>query len=368
MPYFRPSVAALAAYRPGEQPAAGQRVVKLNTNENPYPPGARALAALQAVGPDDLRLYPRPLADEFRASAAAVLGVDPEWIVVGNGSDDLLTMLFRSVTAAGRPVAFPVPTYVLYRTLAQIQDAPAVEVPFDDAYRLPVERLAAAGAALTIVASPNSPSGNRMPNADLQDLAGRTPGLLAIDEAYAAFAAGDALELTRRCENVIVLRTLSKSHSLAGLRLGFAVAPPPLLAGLIKVKDSYNVDAVAAASAQPRCATPNTSAPTSSACAPRAAGWRGRWPASGAASGPARLTSCWCARRAATPAPCTRRSRRAASWCATSTSRCWPTGCASRSARRTRTRGWSMRCGRCWSGAPGARPVARGPDGGRPVS
>ena len=246
MPYFRPSVAALAAYRPGEQPAPGRQVVKLNTNENPYPPGARALAALQAVGPDDLRLYPRPLADELRASAAAALGVDPEWIVVGNGSDDLLTMLFRSVTAAGRPVAFPVPTYVLYRTLAQIQDAPAVEVPFDDAYRLPVERLAAAGAALTIVASPNSPSGNRMPNAELQDLAGRTPGLLAIDEAYAAFAAGDALELTRRCQNVIVLRTLSKSHSLAGLRLGFAVGPPPLLAGLLKVKDSYNVDAVAA--------------------------------------------------------------------------------------------------------------------------
>ncbi len=246
MSYFRPSIDTLAAYQPGEQPAAGEQAVKLNTNENPYPPSARAMAALQAVPADTLRLYPRPFADEFRASAAAVLGVDADWIVVGNGSDDLLTMLFRSVAGAGRPVAFPVPTYVLYRTLARIQEAPTVEVPFDDSYRLPVDGLAAAGAALTLVASPNSPSGNRMPNADLERLAERTPGVLVVDEAYAAFAAGNALELTRRCENVILLRTLSKSHSLAGLRLGFAVARPPLLAGLIKVKDSYNVDAVSA--------------------------------------------------------------------------------------------------------------------------
>ena len=246
MAFFRPSIEALTAYQPGEQPAAGERVVKLNTNENPYPPSPAAMAALRTVRPDDLRRYPRPAADEFRESAAAVLGVGPDWIAVGNGSDDLLTMLFRSVAGPGRPAAYPVPTYVLYRTLARMQDAPAVEVPFDEEYRLPVDRLADARAALTLVASPNSPSGNRMPDSALAALAARAPGVLAVDEAYAAFADGDALELARRRENVVVLRTLSKSHSLAGLRLGFAVAPPPLLAGLLKVKDSYNVDAVAA--------------------------------------------------------------------------------------------------------------------------
>ena len=246
MSYFRPAIDALAAYQPGEQPAADAAVVKLNTNENPYPPSAAALAALRAVEPDSLRRYPQPAADEFRESAAGVLGVDPAWIVAGNGSDDLLTMLFRSVAGSGRPVAFPAPTYSLYRTLARMQDAPVVEVPFDDSYALPVDRLAAAAAALTLVASPNSPSGNRMPNADLGELAGRLQGVLVIDEAYAAFASGDALELTARHENVVVLRTLSKSHSLAGLRLGFAVARPALLAGLRKVKDSYNVDAVSA--------------------------------------------------------------------------------------------------------------------------
>ena len=246
MSYFRPAIDALSAYQPGEQPAAGEQVVKLNTNENPYPPSPGALAVLQSITPDSLRRYPQPAADEFRESAAAVLGIDPAWIVAGNGSDDLLTMLFRSVADGDRPVAFPAPTYSLYRTLARMQGAPAVEVPFDDSYALPVTRLAAAAAALTIVANPNSPSGNRIPNRDLDDLAARLRGILVIDEAYAAFATGDALELTAHRENVVVLRTLSKSHSLAGLRLGYAVARPALLAGLLKVKDSYNVDAVSA--------------------------------------------------------------------------------------------------------------------------
>ena len=246
MSYFRPAIDTLSAYRPGEQPAAGVDVIKLNTNENPHPPSASAMAALRSVEPDSLRRYPRPFADEFRESAAAVLGVDPDWILVGNGSDDLLTILLRSVADSERPIAYPVPTYVLYRTLAQMQDAPAIEVQFDDTYALPTEALAATGAALTLVASPNSPSGNRTGNQVLADLAARLDGILVVDEAYVAFASGNALALTRQCPNVIVLRTLSKSHSLAGLRLGFAVAQPHLIAGLAKVKDSYNVDAVSA--------------------------------------------------------------------------------------------------------------------------
>ena len=246
MSYFRPAIDNLSAYRPGEQPAPGVDVIKLNTNENPHPPSARALAALRSVEPDSLRRYPRPFADEFRESAATVLGVAPDWVLVGNGSDDLLTMLLRSVADSERPIAYPMPTYVLYRTLAQMQDAPAIEVPFDDTYTLPTEALAATGAALTLVASPNSPSGNRTGNDVLASLAARLDGILAIDEAYVAFASGNALALTRQCENVIVLRTLSKSHSLAGLRLGFAVAQPTLIGGLAKVKDSYNVGAVSA--------------------------------------------------------------------------------------------------------------------------
>ena len=246
MSRFRPAIDTLHGYVPGEQPPGGASVVKLNTNENPYPPSPRALAALAAIDGDSLRRYPHPFADTFRRSAAEVLGVDPDWILVGNGSDDLLTMLFRAVTDPGRAVAYPAPTYVLYRTLAAIQGAPVMEVPFDEEYTLPVAALAEAGAALTIVANPNSPSGTTATVEQLADLAARTAGVVAVDEAYVAFAERSALDLVRRNGRVIVLRTLSKSHGLAGLRLGFGVAHPDLLSGLAKVKDSYNVDAVAA--------------------------------------------------------------------------------------------------------------------------
>ena len=247
MSLFRSAVDHLAAYVPGEQPPGDADIVKLNTNENPYPPSPRALAALAGVGAEALRRYPHPLADTFRQSAADVLEVEPDWILAGNGSDDLLTMLFRAVTGAGRPVAYPAPTYVLYRTLAAIQGAPVVEVPFDEEYVLPVDALAAAGAALTLVANPNSPSGTAATLDQLASLADRTTGVLAVDEAYVAFAGASALDLVRRHGHVIVLRTLSKSHGLAGLRLGFGIAHPDLLSGLSRVKDSYNVDAVAAA-------------------------------------------------------------------------------------------------------------------------
>ena len=246
MSYFRPAIDELDVYEPGEQPPSGVDVVKLNTNENPYAPSDAAIEAFRTMDADRLRLYPQPFAEDFRQSAAEVLNIDPDWILVGNGSDDLLTMLLRSVADSDRAVAYPVPTYVLYRTLAQIQNATTIELPFDDAYTLPVEALADANAPLTLVANPNSPSGTRAPNDALTMLAGRLSGVLAIDEAYVEFATDNALELTRRFDNVIVLRTLSKSHSLAGLRLGFGVARPALLGGLAKVKESYNVDAVAA--------------------------------------------------------------------------------------------------------------------------
>ena len=245
MSLFRPAVDALQPYVPGRQPAAGSRVVKLNTNENPYPPSPRALAALAEVEGDALRRYPDPTSRAFREAAAETHGVDPAWIIAGNGSDDVLTMLVRAVTGPGRPVVYPAPTYVLYRTLAAIQEAPVVEVPFDDDFVLPVAALAEAGGALTFVANPNSPTGAAAPARTLAYLADSLDGLLVIDEAYAAFAEADALDLVRGRPNVVVLRTLSKSHGLAGLRLGYAVAPPAVIEGLGKVKDSYNVGAVA---------------------------------------------------------------------------------------------------------------------------
>jgi len=245
MSYFRPNIDALVVYVLGEQPAPGTRVIKLNTNENPYPPSPAALKVLHEFDAEALRRYPDPMAAATARAAGAVCGLEADWVLVGNGSDDLLTMIMRACADDHRSAAYPMPTYVLYRTLAQIQDARCIEVDFDDDYDLPVDALAAARAPVTLVAMPNSPSGTVWPLDRLDDLAGRLAGMLVIDEAYADFAESNALSLVKSRPNVIVLRTLSKGYSLAGLRVGFGLANPDLLSGLVKVKDSYNVDAVA---------------------------------------------------------------------------------------------------------------------------
>jgi len=247
MTYFRQNINALSGYVPGEQPPPEAKVIKLNTNENPYPPSPEVLKVLQELQGELLRRYPDPMAGAFRQSASQVLRVPADWILVGNGSDDLLTMIIRACTEPGRQVVYPMPTYVLYRTLAQIQGAECMEVAYPDDYSLPVEQLIEAQGTVTFVASPNSPSGTVAPVELLDKLAAQLSGVLVIDEAYVDFAESDALELVKRHDNVIILRTLSKGYSLAGLRLGFGVGNPALLEGLIKVKDSYNVDAVACA-------------------------------------------------------------------------------------------------------------------------
>lgn len=247
MTFFRPNINAMSGYVPGEQPLPGTQVIKLNTNENPYPPSPEALKVLRELEGELLRRYPDPMATAFRAAASQVLGVPADWILVGNGSDDLLTMIIRACSEPGQRVVYPMPTYVLYRTLTQIQGAEFVEVPYQENYTLPVEPLIETQGAVTFVASPNSPSGTVASVEQLEKLATHLSGVLVIDEAYVDFAETDALEVVKKYDNVIILRTLSKGYSLAGLRLGFGVANPALLDGLIKVKDSYNVDAVACA-------------------------------------------------------------------------------------------------------------------------
>ena len=245
MSHFRESIDRLEAYVPGEQPQAGSKVIKLNTNENPYPPSPKAMKVLREFDGERLRLYPKPYADDVRLAVSRVLKVPPEWVLVGNGSDELLTMIMRSAAEPGRRVVFPTPTYVLYRTLAEIQQADILEAPFDDVYTLPVDALQAADGAVTLIASPNSPSGTSAATGQIARLAEAARGLVVVDEAYVDFAEDSALSLAARFDNVVILRTLSKGYSLAGLRIGFAVARPRVVDGLSKVKDSYNVDAVA---------------------------------------------------------------------------------------------------------------------------
>jgi histidinol-phosphate aminotransferase len=248
MSYFRPAIDVMTGYVPGEQPKSGIKVIKLNTNENPYPPSPKAIAALQNIDGDSLRRYPDPFAHDFCQAVSEVLDVPADWVIVGNGSDDVLNILIRACAEGrDRKVVYPMPTYVLYRTLAAMQPAEVVEVPYGENFQLPIDQLVAANGAVTFIASPNSPSGHIVPLDDLRQLARRVSGIVAIDEAYVDFAEYSALPLVKEFDNVIVLRTLSKGYSLAGLRLGFGIANPQLLSGLFKVKDSYNIDAVAIA-------------------------------------------------------------------------------------------------------------------------
>ncbi len=245
--YFRASVDAMTGYVPGEQPKPGTNIVKLNSNENPYPPSPKALQVLQSLDGEYLRRYPDPFAQEFRKAVSEVLAVPVDWIMAGNGSDELLSVIVRACADAERKVVYPMPTYVLYRTLTEMQPTARVEIPYAEEYRLPLEELVAAEGAVTFIASPNSPSGHVVPLHELQQLAQRLSGVLVVDEAYVDFAEETALPLVQEFENVLILRTLSKGYALAGLRLGFGIAHPNLLAGLFKVKDSYNIDAIAGA-------------------------------------------------------------------------------------------------------------------------
>lgn len=248
MSYFRPAIDAMTGYIPGEQPKPGTKIIKLNTNENPYSPSPKAMEVLQNLDSEWLRRYPDPFARDFCQAVSNALGVPTDWIIVGNGSDDLLNILVRCCAEGNeRKVVYPMPTYVLYRTLSAIQPAQVVEVPYSADFKLPIEELVAANGAITFIASPNSPSGHLVPLDDLRKLAEEVSGIVAIDEAYVDFADYTALPLVEEFDNVIVLRTLSKGYSLAGLRMGFGVANPKLLSGLFKVKDSYNIDAIAIA-------------------------------------------------------------------------------------------------------------------------
>lgn len=246
MGYFRAAIDQMTGYVPGEQPKPGVPVIKLNTNENPYPPSPQVAKALQHIKIDQLRRYPEPSAKELRQAVSEVFQIPANWVIVGNGSDDILNLLVRACAEENsRKVVYPMPTYVLYKTLSAIQTADVVEIPYPPSFQFPLNKLIAANGAITFVASPNSPSGHIVPLNDLRILAQNVSGIVVIDEAYVDFAEFSALPLVQEFENVIVLRTLSKGYALAGLRVGFGIANPKLLEGLFKVKDSYNVDAIA---------------------------------------------------------------------------------------------------------------------------
>jgi histidinol-phosphate aminotransferase len=242
--FVRPNVREMHGYTPGEQPGPGERVVKLNTNENPFAPSPKVVQAIQNVEPEMLRRYPNPTADTFREAAAALLDVKPDMILAGNGSDDVLTIATRTFVPPGGTLAYPEPTYSLYPVLARLEEAKSVTVAWERDWALPIDALAETTADAIYLANPNAPTGTFVSPMKVEELAKRFSGVIVVDEAYVDFAEDNCVPLVREHENVVITRTLSKAYSLAGLRFGYAVGQAHVIAEMLKVKDSYNCDAI----------------------------------------------------------------------------------------------------------------------------
>jgi histidinol-phosphate aminotransferase len=245
--FLRPNIREMAGYSPGEQPRDGT-FIKLNTNENPYPPSPRVFDAIRATLTDNrLRKYPDPVGTNFRQTAGRLLGIDPDAILIGNGSDDILTIVTRAFVPEGGLIAAPMPGYVLYQSLADIQGARFRAIPYTTDWQLP-DPWPVPEAHLTFLANPSSPSGTTVGALALQRLVDSLSGPLILDEAYVDFADCHNVHLAKQSK-VIVTRSLSKSYALAGIRMGYAVADPALVRELLKVKDSYNCDVLSLAAA-----------------------------------------------------------------------------------------------------------------------
>ena len=247
--FIRPAIRDMEGYTPGEQPRAGERFIKINTNENPFGPSPRVMAAIRGVDPESLRRYPDPTAAVFRAAAAKLHGVSPDMILAGNGSDDILAIAMQTFLSPGDLLAWPEPTYSLYPVLAQLNAVRGVGVPWEDGWRLPSGRLLAARGRAIFLANPNAPSGTFVEPARVAELAGAFGGALLVDEAYVDFAQAHCVDLVARHQNLVICRTLSKAYSLAGLRFGYAIAQPHVIEQMNKARDSYPCDAIAIAAA-----------------------------------------------------------------------------------------------------------------------
>lgn len=243
----RPLVRALHAYVPGEQPKI-RGLIKLNTNENPYPPSPRVLAAVRAAVDARLRLYPSPTSQPLRERLARHHRCSPSQVFVGNGSDECLALAVRAFVDPGRDVQYFTPSYSLYPVLADAHGAvrrPVALAPdfaLPDLAQLRRGRAWRSDAPLTFITTPNAPSGRRYPTAALESLCRALRGVVVLDEAYAEFAREHALRLALAYPHVLVARTFSKAYSLCFLRVGYVVGHRDLIAALDKIRDSYNVN------------------------------------------------------------------------------------------------------------------------------
>ncbi len=249
MTYLRPGIAAMKGYVPGFQPDDIASWIKLNTNENSYPPSPKVVEAIiKELGTDgsSLHTYPSASSGMLREVAGKLYGFDPSWVIMANGSDEVLNNLIRACAAEGEESAFVHPSYSYYATLAEIQGARVRTYGLTDDFRIANFPDRYEG-KIFFLTTPNAPLGPAFSLEYIEELAQRCAGLLVLDETYADFADRDALELVKKMGNVVVTRSLSKSYALAGMRIGLAIARPGVIAALDKIRDHYNLDRLAQA-------------------------------------------------------------------------------------------------------------------------
>ena len=239
---FLPHIRNIEGYIPGEQPRAGE-YIKLNTNENPYPPSPNVIIAVRNACNSQLHRYPDPDAYSVVVRLSKLFGISEKQIVVGNGSDELLNVALRCFAGTGQKVALPFPTYPYYQKLIELQNAVAQRFDLDENFSIP-EDFPPTDANLSLLANPNSPTGTAIDSRSVGRMATQTQGVLLVDEAYVDFSDVGCIDLIEHHSNLLVLRTMSKSFSLAAMRIGFCFGHPDLISGLRKVVDHYNVNAL----------------------------------------------------------------------------------------------------------------------------
>ncbi len=243
--YWSPLVHTLTPYVPGEQPKL-TNLIKLNTNENPYPPSPHAVAAMQGeLGVDGttLRLYPDPNADRFKQAVAAnfaEFAITPAQVFVGNGSDEVLAHAFMALLKHDKPILLPDISYSFYPVYCGLYGIESVAIALDDDFKIRIDDYARENGGI-IIANPNAPTGQLLPLTEIERLLAAHPdSVCVIDEAYVDFGGDTAIALVNRYPNLLVIRTLSKSHALAGLRVGYAIGHTDLIDALDRVKNSFN--------------------------------------------------------------------------------------------------------------------------------
>ncbi|MFC1504462.1 histidinol-phosphate transaminase [Spirochaetota bacterium] len=245
MKFWNSTVKKLKPYVYGEQPAPAKGVIKLNTNENPYPPHKELRKLLSTLDINRLKYYPPPVCERLAGLIAKRYSVQSKFIFIGNGSDEILSYLFRAFLNKEDTVLFTKYTYSLYTTLADIHGIAYKTLPMKNDFMIDLSLVRKYKAKLFFLTNPNAPTGMALPAQDIEKAIRESPGtLFVIDEAYADFSNENCIFLTKKYDNVIVLRTLSKSFSLCGIRLGYSIAKPYLTQALYKIKDSYNINLV----------------------------------------------------------------------------------------------------------------------------